>query len=513
MKVCDNVLEMIDSGKLSDPEGVRLCHPKGVGKDGMPRWRCVRGTSDMEGTHHHMEGLFEGSNVSPRLGIVAMRDFCHRHTLEAEQRAGLVPKFGHFLTWMEVMIQRITIEMHGEPEHKGWELPENLPIEQENNLFIQAPEHRLCNIDEVAQRLGSGAFKLTRNEEFLAKEMSLLVPPLPVRTAAEKKLFFQLLTWVGGTGSTPNWNAILNEWCECVGDDGIFPKLKSHLTLCHSAWTRSRDRNATLRAHGVPLQRSLLSSAKCEDNLALSGDEEDEEFASVCDVHEPVTEKRDGLWSEMLDPFSDKIKTLDDFIIAEDHDAIPLKIRSVCSSCGVELVDPVCGSCNMDSHDSKVHDVSDDRPLQCQVAPSSTMETKLDERAEALVVPVVVSNKSRKSTKRKNSIPNLPRCRTCGCHFCGGLANGKFRKKKHKTRAVVLRTVNVKCDASEREKESWRQDPNSKRRASRRLLQPCTRCGELCYRKSKVNHDPDPNHLKHVVSLCLHLCFHVNTNS
>lgn len=46
------IIEAIERGWTSDPKGFSLYYEKGVDKNGLQRYRCIRGTSDLEGAIH-----------------------------------------------------------------------------------------------------------------------------------------------------------------------------------------------------------------------------------------------------------------------------------------------------------------------------------------------------------------------------------------------------------------------------------------------------------------------------
>lgn len=48
MKAVGLLRKHISAGCLSDPEGVAMYYAKGKTKDGLPDYRCVRGTNDVE---------------------------------------------------------------------------------------------------------------------------------------------------------------------------------------------------------------------------------------------------------------------------------------------------------------------------------------------------------------------------------------------------------------------------------------------------------------------------------
>lgn len=68
----------IRKGCISDHPDVNYHYLVGTTADGYPMYRCIRGTSPLEGYHHHLRMLVAQSCVSPRLLISLLRCFNYR---------------------------------------------------------------------------------------------------------------------------------------------------------------------------------------------------------------------------------------------------------------------------------------------------------------------------------------------------------------------------------------------------------------------------------------------------
>ncbi len=56
---------------LVDPPGMPMyIELKGAGGDKMPKWLCVRGTSQLEGYHSHLNNMFTGTYYSTRCALL-----------------------------------------------------------------------------------------------------------------------------------------------------------------------------------------------------------------------------------------------------------------------------------------------------------------------------------------------------------------------------------------------------------------------------------------------------------
>ena len=74
-KVFTNIITHVRKGCLSDMPGYNYYYVVGVTKEGYPIYKCVRGTSPLEGYHHHLRMLVEQCCMSPRLLISLLRCF------------------------------------------------------------------------------------------------------------------------------------------------------------------------------------------------------------------------------------------------------------------------------------------------------------------------------------------------------------------------------------------------------------------------------------------------------
>ncbi|KAI9091823.1 hypothetical protein DFS34DRAFT_596856 [Phlyctochytrium arcticum] len=81
-KLPASMMDLIqESGRarcLSDLDDVDLHYEAGRGENGLPPWRCIRGTNAIEGYHKQKVILVPRATKSPRLAHLALTDFNHR---------------------------------------------------------------------------------------------------------------------------------------------------------------------------------------------------------------------------------------------------------------------------------------------------------------------------------------------------------------------------------------------------------------------------------------------------
>jgi hypothetical protein len=80
--VAKNILALVQKGYCSDPPGISLYYVVGYDKDGLPLYRCIRGTNMTEGgVHTHLRSRLPTSGASVRHINAALKDFILRHNL------------------------------------------------------------------------------------------------------------------------------------------------------------------------------------------------------------------------------------------------------------------------------------------------------------------------------------------------------------------------------------------------------------------------------------------------
>lgn len=82
-KYADNVLKYIQTGYVSDPDGIPLYFKVRVDCYGLPIYRCARGTNSVEGSvHQNIIRKFGSFNTSADLADCALADYRLRHNTD-----------------------------------------------------------------------------------------------------------------------------------------------------------------------------------------------------------------------------------------------------------------------------------------------------------------------------------------------------------------------------------------------------------------------------------------------
>jgi hypothetical protein len=114
----------VRKGCLSDPppERVSLYYVVGKKRDGMDRYSCARGTSDLEGFHQKLATVLMGKNVSPEIAMGQVKEFVSRWNLNQEVTMyGLPSKYvGHSEQHLIERIQLLTSGWYEEALYPEW---------------------------------------------------------------------------------------------------------------------------------------------------------------------------------------------------------------------------------------------------------------------------------------------------------------------------------------------------------------------------------------------------------
>ena len=114
-KLAINVMEHVRKGCLSDIPGMSYYVQIGEDSMGIPQYKCIHGTSTLEGFHQKICQLIRGFAILPRFAIALLFEFVHRwnHGINC-QILVLLGEYAHFY-------DGFAIEEEMEFTH-GWDL-------------------------------------------------------------------------------------------------------------------------------------------------------------------------------------------------------------------------------------------------------------------------------------------------------------------------------------------------------------------------------------------------------
>lgn len=111
-----NVLENVRLGYVSDPPGIPLYFKMGQDKDGLPLWRCARGTNATEGgVHQNLHHRISPYNASPRYGSNLVADFTLTRNLNVSFRSLFIAHWPNheFIPWCDTHCRLARLHVPG----------------------------------------------------------------------------------------------------------------------------------------------------------------------------------------------------------------------------------------------------------------------------------------------------------------------------------------------------------------------------------------------------------------
>ncbi|KAF6742654.1 hypothetical protein DFP72DRAFT_830205 [Ephemerocybe angulata] len=200
-KTAKQILQLIYDGFVSDPPGINLYVETGSGeKTGLPIYRCIRGTNNVEGgVHTHLRSHLPSNGTSIRHAQACLMDFVLRHNLQVGVLNSTGKRYkGHFDIWVTNEIHQLSILLRDKLEFRmpwpfeGWlntkfyqassEVIGILPVPRDVQLQNGISEYVENMTDERPPRYDS-----------LARLQGTRKAILPVHTEQEFMLFKDLM--------------------------------------------------------------------------------------------------------------------------------------------------------------------------------------------------------------------------------------------------------------------------------------------------------------------------------
>ncbi|THH17937.1 hypothetical protein EUX98_g9038 [Antrodiella citrinella] len=253
-KKAENVLENIRMGFYSDPLQIPLYQVNRKDKDGLPIYKCVRGTNGVEGgVHQNVIRRFAPFNASARLTVNILREYCSEHNLTVGtlNRTGK-PYRGSLNVWTRNKIASLVDYTSDafkvrsvEPTVVGWVNGDEYEESKETFGILPFSE-------AMRKKFGMESFHSQYAADkkilhfFLAKLQNTRVAVVPVHTSSERSLFRLMMKEHSdvkcfGAREQPNWVMFTTAWANRCDGIQIFYKLPEHLKAYYQRWLERRN--------------------------------------------------------------------------------------------------------------------------------------------------------------------------------------------------------------------------------------------------------------------------------
>ena len=269
-------LRHVRKGCLSDIEDMTYYVQIDEDAFGIPIYKCLRGTSALEGFHQKVRQLLRGFNISPRFALALLAEFIHRWNHDVDvQVLGLSRRYANYYDgWdlekeIELLANSDDFEGSIHPEIEctrdfvdtgeefGIVAGKELPIEEEAGRIADAMIAGEWDIEEDQIT----AHDLTASEAWLSAKLKRQRQVRKVSTGTEKKFFRDHLASFQGTKATEannfqhiRWSDFCEYWNRRIEDEDKGSRPKTDMTYksvallqdYHKLFKREGNASATL---------------------------------------------------------------------------------------------------------------------------------------------------------------------------------------------------------------------------------------------------------------------------
>jgi hypothetical protein len=230
----ENFASKAERGWYDDIPDVAIYQFKGVDSNGLKLWKRERGTNHCEVYHQKIDAMVGPMGIGARTAhyLMVLRSF--RNNVSAYVTRLGKPNFGHPYLHIQDRIQNSIMEILGV---KVWPFHTN-GLEFKATNFVSIGIGPVC-LDPELVDVGQPNESLSPDLYFMAERMGVCIPPLPLSTEKEYKLYTQaVLKYPSVNKSELREIGILFKKHSNCKD--IFPKTISMLKAHHDKWVRNQ---------------------------------------------------------------------------------------------------------------------------------------------------------------------------------------------------------------------------------------------------------------------------------
>lgn len=222
-------------------------------KHGLPLYIRFRGTVRCENIHQKMKVAIGPWGVGARTAHFLLVILCHRYNVTSGTKRCGNHDYGHFELDLIDKIQIRHRELYGVtiyPRHNnGLEF-------QANDEMTSVGIGPLSYSDRYV-KVGESHPSLKGDLKFLAKQMKLELPPLPVASRREIKMFTDFMINCSGKPKESDFANLAHQYLVAADGIDVFPKLPTMVRSYFNRWKKNQMIKAAKDSVG-PAARSLL---------------------------------------------------------------------------------------------------------------------------------------------------------------------------------------------------------------------------------------------------------------
>ncbi|KAI8830988.1 hypothetical protein BJ741DRAFT_567708 [Chytriomyces cf. hyalinus JEL632] len=225
-KQIKNLAKHIRNGCISDVPDLSLYFVDGHTKDGLPRYRCCRGTNSNEGFHRHLRNVLHMYSGSPYLLHLVLLEFTYRWNLRmAIKNRGLDPEIGGF--YNQHVLEEINFLLEPRVDivpYAAWgsifdyeDNGERMGLRRSVADFAAPNQDEFDDLSELDvddDEIKSPDFNLTKSALQYAQLQEFQTPITAIVTKEEKDRFWELVPRfiVPGCDMEHVYNDFAEEW-------------------------------------------------------------------------------------------------------------------------------------------------------------------------------------------------------------------------------------------------------------------------------------------------------------
>lgn len=227
------ILSDVADGLVSDHPDIPMYSIVGKDKDGLIKYRCIRGTNRVEGWHQNVMLAFGAFGAGIQFGDAVLTQYRHRHNIVAGYLNRMNKSYrGHYEPWLNEWIQYYyskVAQHHVElPYHNALYLTPT----SETFGILKLPDDVVTSLN--MSKPANPPPKVISSSSYLAYRQQTKYAILPIHTVEEKQLYSSFM--LGGFFNL-GWKELTRKWnlkVNTVNGVNLYYKVPEQLKQYHN---------------------------------------------------------------------------------------------------------------------------------------------------------------------------------------------------------------------------------------------------------------------------------------
>ena len=226
-----------EQGYFEELSDVSLFRHRGVDQNGLDLWWRCRGSVRTENVHQKMRVAIGPWGVGAKTAHYLLVNLSHRYNVNAGIRRLNQINFGHPYTQIIDRLQILYDRVLGVTIYPSHMNTTHYNLDSDFVAVGIGP----VSLDEQFVKKGPPMSCLKSDIKFIAEQMGVNCPPLPVAGRTETKIFHQFMrdNPSMNRSSTTGWDTLAKQYLKETDGVSVFPKLPSMLRAHFTDWKRN----------------------------------------------------------------------------------------------------------------------------------------------------------------------------------------------------------------------------------------------------------------------------------